>query len=88
MDPKIDQLPPSAQKPQQKQNPRRIRRRCGCLMTDSAALSTIIIIIIIMITISAGSHEHLHSPSIRDGALGGRAYLWRRGAGWKKTVDG
>lgn len=37
------------------------RRRCGCLMTGSAALS-IFIIIITAIIIAAGSHGHLHSP--------------------------
>lgn len=55
-------------KPQQKQSATRIRRRCGCLMTDSAGLS-IITLIIIIISIAAGSHEHLHSPNIPGGAL-------------------
>lgn len=57
-------ITPFSVKPQHKHNTIRIRRRCGCLMTDSAALS---IIIIISITITAGSHEHLRGPTIPGG---------------------
>lgn len=66
----INYIPPPhiSAKPQQKQSATRIRRRCGCLMTDSAGLS-IITLIIIIISIAAGSHEHLHSSNIPGGAL-------------------
>lgn len=47
-------------------NATRMRLRCGCLMTDWAALS---ITVIIIIPITSGSHEHLRGTFIPDGAL-------------------